>query len=395
MSNIDELYAALAAGTPHQVVPGFAEPLLLANVRKAARSETLEERLDGARVAAGIGGRDAMETLQLFLSDPDTKVRAYTLELAIHAGEFGRPLVRLVAEDTDTELALAALAELTRTADKAASKKVRALLKHPSPKIRQASLVFLGQNGGASMRHEIEPLSRDPDAAVSAAAAEALHRIDGGRPRQTGNAPTGVPTPAPVPPVPPPIPPVPSSVHETPVTTHAFESAAETQSSPTPEAPPTTPAPHDPVATAKAIGNGAPLTSSFDAGSMAAIQNALRGDKDPALARGVARLAVAQNWSPWTALLKPMLTHTDPSVRSEAGSALAAIGAASLFPAVLGLLADADPKVRVAGIQAAADMGLRLKKERFVHEKLQVLAGDTDATVKAARDAAAAKLGLK
>lgn len=102
-----------------------------------------------------------------------------------------------------------------------------------------------------------------------------------------------------------------------------------------------------------------------DAGSRQAIEGMLQTESDPdTLSRAVSLLSPGSDRTPQeaqalAAQLRQLSQHASPAVRSAALSALARWNTDASTPSVIGGLADPDPGVIAAVIDAMGDAGLR------------------------------------
>lgn len=370
MSDIDDLWAKVAAGGPAGGLQAHQEAALLSRAEKAAKAEKLDDRLAGLRVADAVGGRDRLAVMAAYLHDPEVAVRRDLFRRALAAKADGIGLLRDLAGDADEALALEVIAVLRTAVDKGATRKLRENLTKGTPAVRAASVELLGHVAGKTVRPEIEALKADPDEKVQAAAEEALQRVAGKLPKDE---------------------PKPWYPEEA-----AVAPAAEPKVRKKIEVPGRAPAPDkakgeellrrlgeaDPAARA---GFSAALEELGEP-ALTAAMHGWRPGSDPVLGRGIALAAELQSYSHWTSTLRRQLADPAAGVREASVTALSRVGAGmSVVQAISGLVRDPEAKVRIAAAHAVGRLCRDLGRPDLARQRLEVLARDTDEAVRKAQ----------
>jgi HEAT repeat protein len=375
MPDLEETYAALAQGGSAATLAPHEGALLLGRAERAARASTVQERLDGLRVAAALGGRDGLKAVTNFQRDAELEVRRTAFEIGLNAREDGLPILREAIADPDPALAIEALRRLALAADKAATTRARSALGSAEGAVRAAAAELLGQVAGPAVRTELRALTQDPELAVRAAATDALDRIEGRRERT------------------PPQPWWGSLVAAASPTAPVAVTPPVSTNGPPPASPPPT---DDRVAAAaralRALGSAEPASDRTIAAlreiapdALAAVMRDVQWSKEAEIARG---FAIAARWlerEDWVATVRRLLSDVNPAVRAAAAEAFGVLGRglAALRP-LESLLRDDSPAVRVAAARAIAHLAEALGRPELTKPRVASLENDPHETVRAA-----------
>jgi HEAT repeat protein len=181
--DIDAAYEAIAAGTARDPDLSWTRRRLQAMALSRAKEGTDEQRLGALRVAAVLGPRDGIPVVAELVKDPNAQVRAWAVHQAIGAKELGIGPLRAALDGPDPEHVRAALEHLSLWVDQGCVPALRRALGSADAGVRARAARLLGSVGGPSLRGDLERLGHDPDAAVRAAAQEALEILAGARPK--------------------------------------------------------------------------------------------------------------------------------------------------------------------------------------------------------------------
>ncbi|MCO4745756.1 MAG: HEAT repeat domain-containing protein [Proteobacteria bacterium] len=446
MDAMDELYQKVAAGSHSEVELRARIGAIKKRVREA-RAGTAEERTVALTVASAMPTEARAEMLGFYLSDELPDIRARALNLAVELKGEGLRVLRAACLIPHADVAVPALALITRGVDKTSTGRIMRLLSSGNPKIRAAAARFLGHAGGPAVIPRLTRLLADPYREVSYAAEVGIERLRGERtkrpPMNWWDAPeledeqpeedeeenevVELDT-ADLPP-PPPIdglgdlgglgslaalaPPKPAGATQRPrrpAPRHQRTAAPSPAPQPLTRRPPLdwepedaallpTPLPTEAYALAK-------LLSLVSASDRASLLGPLSADSEARAA--IDRLARSQAIPERTAaalaigglkmgarlpLLTRMFRDADPRVRSAAAAAMAPLAGASALAQLSRLFSDSSPAVRRAAALALAKAASRIDHVGFAQNALSRLDADPDDGVAEARETARQILG--
>lgn len=362
MTPIDELFSRVAGGAPVPPEPD-EQTRLLTHARNLTRSADEAQRLAAVRVVGRVGGWRAADVLRAYLADGSVAVRRAAVDGAVAIGADGLAPLRVAAGDADEGVALEVLKWLQRAVDTGSTPIARKLLASPSAAVRAAAVTLLGHAGGPGLVSALGALERDPDAAVRAAAAEAVERLRGKRERakadpwwtQPDEAADWVPVIQALPEV------LPTETRALVLLLGQVGDA-------------------DRPRVIEALEGHGPA-------AVGMLAREVQAGGDAALSRGFAILCATWARSEWVATIRRLVSDRDPGVRVAAAQALGVVGKASVLLVIVELFRDPIPEVRLAAIDAFAAVAPPREVKR-----LDGFANDPDERVRAAAAAAGAKL---
>jgi len=410
--DVTNIYATIAAGdTPDlsdEDLRWVRKPLYEQALREVDAAEPAG-RIAALRVAAWLGLDRAVAVPAKLVRDADRSVRVSAFNLAVAAGDSGRPLLRDLLLGTDAQLSAASLDLLGRLQDQPALQAARRLVAHPDPAVRVAAITLVGLVGGASTRPALAEAQSDPDAVREAKRrarawlggdeakpAPSPWWIDGPQRIVTDAVTVGadaVPIhtaaegpstprkPAPAPADDAPSPPSEPAATAPPQAKedHALVPTSPTEPAPTDNASSSTtssaglpdPLPEEPRALAKLYGMVAsdgrdallPVLRNLDPGALASVWVAWTPGADPAVGRGVALAAAHLGRTAFLSKARTLIRSDEAGVRSAAVEALGALGGMSTLSAMKPMLADPAPEVRAATVTALQGLSIRVDRE--------------------------------
>jgi HEAT repeat protein len=440
MSELDEVFEALAKGGGEVPAdPGLVDALV-DRVFDARRSEDMTERMAALRVADALGSRAGLDIIETFMQDPAVEIRRYAFNLGIAARQEGLRIIREAAADPDPVIALEALRLLSIAADRSATTRARTLLDAENPAVRASAIRLLGHIAGPAVRRELELLSDDHSEAVRAAVHEALLRISGELPRNEPGTwwdePPLAPVPDPVLEADAPFPEDTLSPDPSPATLSPDDtldpdkvSAAKSPNDSTwgpevdreepqwepvlPEGadippriepgPPWSPGeviplpetlPADAYGLLRLLGTVDPadhetvIEALRLADPSAVLENvhAHRAGRNPARGRGIAIAALVLRKTAWLGKVRRLVADPEPLVRAVAARTVASLGGPSTLTQISGLLQDEDAQVRATAVRALGEACQRWDMLSILPQWLDQVASDEDPTVLDARD---------
>ncbi len=423
--DITSIYATIAAGD----TPDMSDEDLRW-VRKPLYEQALREvdaadpsgRIAALRVAAWLGLDRAVAVPAKLVRDADRSVRVSAFNLAVAAGDRGRPLLRDVLLGSDAQLSAASLDLLGRLRDQPALQAARRLVAHTDPVVRVAAVTLVGLVGGASTRPALAESPTDPDAVREAKRRarawldgdeakppptpwwiEGPHRIDTddvtvgadavpihaaaegqltppkAAPAPADDAPPAATEPAAAPP--------PEAAE-----THALVPTSPSEPAPTNAATGAAPSgaglpdplPEEPRALAKLYGMVAhdgrdvllAVLRKLEPSALAEVWVAWTPGADPAVGRGVALAAAHLGRTSFLSKARTLARSKEAGVRSAAVEALGALGGMSTLSALKPMLADPAPEVRAATVTALHGLSSRVDRESMARSWVSSLPAD-------------------
>ncbi len=368
----EKLYQEIASQEASEPAPlSYARHLQRIALHRAQSTEK-KERLGALRVAIALPTSHGMPMIRELLLDAESSIREHAYAHAVALEEEGIPLLRRVTEGDDLALATDALKRLVKADDRGSVALMRRLLDSVSADIRAGAASLLGVSAGPAVVPQLTQLAtHDPDEGVREAASQALEIITGEKPgssepksdTSSGDAEGAV---APVADLPEPDP--------------------KTGHLPLPS-----PMPGEPELLLTLLGGCAPgdreqvlnaLSEHLEAVGEAMARFSDQGS--PLLGAGLGVAAAHFARPAWAQSLRRLLQDARAQVKSEAARAMGAVGGLGQIPQIQGLLADANADVRLAAVEGLNALCARFERLDLARGRIEALAEDADARVKAA-----------
>lgn len=368
----EKLYQEIASQEASEPAPLSHARHLQRIALQRAQSAKKKERLGALRVAIALPTSHGMPMIRELLLDRESSIRERAYAHAAELGDEGIPLLRRVTEGDDLTLAADAIQRLVDADDRGSVALMRRLLDSPSADIRKGAATLLGVSAGPAVVPRLTQLAtNDPDEGVREAASQALETITGERP-DTSEAPSADPSQA----------------------VDSGDAPAVGLPDPDPKTghlPLPSPMPGDPDLLLSLLGGCAPadreqvlnlLSEQLEAVGQA--MSRFSDQASPLLGAGLGVAAAHFARPAWAQSLRRLLQDARAQVKSEAVRAMGAVGGLGQIPQMQGLLTDAEADVRLAAVEGLNALCSRLDRLDLARGRVEALADDADARVKAA-----------